>query len=186
MLMAEAGGDAKFLAGIEQATGVQLGSGKINADGTVALPAYCPGSTCTNGIFNFLAIYSQSSWGRFNDLLNANVAGVEQAPANYDVTSGSKGLDTVAAQMSLLYSIRHSRTNDLPTDWGTYCRGCSDQTNNDPGLAFMSNALQANYTNNAKSVCNIYYVGTGNSSNTARDVVYTVNEATNWANGYCH
>ena len=173
------------MAGIEQATGILLGSGRIEANGKVDQLAYCPGSICTNGIFNFLAAYSQSSWGRYNDMITGQTQNLEEAPVNYDPTSGTT-LTYVAVILSGLYSIRHSRTNDLPTDWGTFAPNAKDQTTNDPALAFMANALQGDYTNNPKSVCNIYYVGGGSQGNPARDVVYTQNEAVNWTNGYCN
>ena len=186
MLMAESGGDKGFLAGIEQAAGVQLGSGIIDAKGIVQQAAYCPTSTCNNGIFNFLATYSQSSWGRYNDMISGDIVNLEQAPVNYDPASGAAQLNSVAATMTALSSIRYSRTNDLPTDWGTYSPNTRDQSTNDPALAFMGNVLNPDQVSGTTNVCSIYYVGGGNSENPARDVVYTRNQAFNWGIGYCH
>jgi hypothetical protein len=181
MLMAEAGGDPQLLDAIMQAAGVQIGSGIINANGTVEIPAYCPGSTCANGVFNFLAAYSQSAWGRYNALIDENYAIVEQPPVNYDITSGSSQLNAVAATMVTLYSVRHNRTNDLPTNWGVYCPTCSDSSKNDPYLAWMGNV--ASPATGTTKRCGIYYMGGGAGALT---VVYTANQEYNWTNGNCH
>jgi RHS repeat-associated protein len=122
IVMIESGGNVDLLGYNMQVYSRQLWGTGYNSLGVLEHAPYCLSSPCVNGVFNFIGAYSQSVWGRHSNLIDGNIAALEQNPTNYDkyldagYTIQSVGNDVVIHPKWIEYN------NDLPTQSGNYKR----------------------------------------------------------------
>jgi hypothetical protein len=167
ILMIECAGDTDCLKYSMQAWSRQLWGTRIDAQGNATPTPYCPSSPCTNGVFNFLGVYSGSAMGRYNDLIAKDYDALEQSPTNY-YKYGAAGYTVQSVGNDIVTNPKWTDfNNDVPVHMGSFSRP-SWVTNMCPDTPMFTNARDG-----------IVYKFAGD--NGAIVAVYTINQEIYWS-----
>jgi hypothetical protein len=161
MLMHEAAGNVEWLTLIAQATAQQLYVGGNR-------PAYCPSGPCVNGVFNFLAAYSESVHRLVDRYIRGGLSILNYLGYGGLGRKGASeiqqrlGEATLAGHQALHPKTLNPDRYNAPTDWGNFGdinialtdKGASTGTRRDQvvyrsadGVFYVMTALQVNYWN---------------------------------------
>jgi hypothetical protein len=119
MLLHEAAGNLEWLTQIAQATAQQLYVGGNK-------PAYCPAGPCVNGVFNFLAAYSESVHRLVDTYVRGGTSILKyQGYGRFALEGASKIQQRLGAATTAGTQALHPKTLNLdrynaPTDWGNF------------------------------------------------------------------